>query len=82
MPVAVYKNRNRDAINCAMFEEYCRKNKPRNSDEIFMGAVLVFMDELHMQDSAKTFVPKDANVKGLCLNAKTEISMLRNAKKC
>ena len=61
VPVAVYRNRNRDAINCAMYEEFCRKNKPANADAIFMGAVLVFMDELHMQDTAKTFVPVMSN---------------------
>jgi hypothetical protein len=35
VPVAVYRNRNRDAINSAMLEQY--NNKSRNGKEIFRG---------------------------------------------
>lgn len=59
--VAVYRNRNRDAINTAMFEEYCAANKPANDSEVFEGAMLVFMDELYMRDGVKTFVRMNSN---------------------
>jgi hypothetical protein len=54
--VAVYRNRNRDAINSAMFEEYCTSNKPVYCNEVFASAILVFMDKLEMADSAKAYV--------------------------
>ena len=56
VPVAVYRNRNRDAINAAMFDNFCSSNKPLDSTEVFDSAVLVFMDELQMRDGAKTYV--------------------------
>jgi hypothetical protein len=59
--VAVYQNKNRDAINTAMFEKYCTINKPRNSHDIFGEANLVLMDNLEMADSAKTYVRVTSN---------------------
>ena len=56
VPVAVYRNRNRDAINSAMFEEYCTVNKPADPDEVFEGALLLLMDNLEMRDGVKTYV--------------------------
>lgn len=61
VPVAVYQNKNRDAINTAMFEKYCTINKPRNSHDIFGEANLVLMDNLEMADSAKTYVRVTSN---------------------
>jgi PIF1-like helicase len=56
IPVAVYRNRNRDAINCAQFESFCERNKPVNPTETLKKAILVFMDNLEMRDGAKTYV--------------------------
>jgi hypothetical protein len=56
VPVAVYKNCNHDAINCAQFESFCEQNKPVNPTELFKGAILVFMDNLEMRDGVKTYV--------------------------
>jgi hypothetical protein len=60
-PVAVHRNQNRDAINCAMFEEYCATYAQTDSDALFEGAVLIFMDDLFMRDRKKTHVPVMSN---------------------
>jgi hypothetical protein len=52
-PVVVHRNRNRDAINCAMFEEYCATYAQTDSDVLFEGAVLIFMDDLSMRDERR-----------------------------
>ena len=56
VPVAVYKNRNRDAINCAQFERFCERNHPTESLEVFDGAILIFMDNMEMRDYKNTYV--------------------------
>ena len=61
VPVAVYHNRNRDAINSAMFEQYCDNNKSWNENDMFGGAIMVFMDNLEMADSSKTYVFATSN---------------------
>jgi PIF1-like helicase len=61
VPVAVYRNRSCDAINCAMFEEYCSKNRQTDLGGIFGGAILIFTDNLQMRDTTKRFVPVLSN---------------------
>ncbi|CAB9515394.1 DNA helicase [Seminavis robusta] len=58
--VATYLNRDRDAINSAIFEEFCGKNKPAD-DSVLMDAVLIFMDDLQMANQAGTLVPVKSN---------------------
>jgi hypothetical protein len=58
--VATHRNRDRDAINASIFEEYCKAHKPPN-DEVLRGAVVVFMDDLEINTSKKTFVPIQSN---------------------
>jgi len=58
--IATYKNRDRDAINSAIFEEYCKANKP-DDDSLFLGAIVVLMDELEMQDSRDAYVSVQSN---------------------
>jgi hypothetical protein len=61
VPVCVYRNRNRDAINSAMFEDYCMDNQPHDEDDVFEGAMMIFMDHLEMQDIAKRYVSVASN---------------------
>ena len=61
IPVAVYRNRNRDAINCAQFEYFCERNRREDPTVIFEGALLIFMDQLQMRDGVKSFVPVTSN---------------------
>ena len=58
--VATYTNKDRDAINCAIFEEFCIRNKPVDGSTL-KCAVLVFMDNLAMQESTKTWHPITSN---------------------
>jgi hypothetical protein len=44
-----------------MFEEYCATYAQTDSDGLFEGAVLIFMDDLSMQDRKKTHVPVMSN---------------------
>jgi hypothetical protein len=37
VPVTVYRKKNRDAINSALFEQYYEDNKPQNSEDILGG---------------------------------------------
>jgi hypothetical protein len=62
--VACYTNRDRDAINCATFENYCDLNGPKDGT-VFYGAVMILMDLLEMKDSSDIFVGVTSNaVKG------------------
>jgi hypothetical protein len=61
VPIAVYRNKNRDAINSALFEEFCNHNGSPNQNDIFEDAIILFMDSLEMSDSAKTYVRVTSN---------------------
>jgi hypothetical protein len=67
VPVAVYRNRNRDAINSAMFEQYCDNNRSLNGKELFRAAIMFFMDNLEMADSSKTNVSVTSNDVKACM---------------
>ena len=58
--VATYFNKNRDAVNTAVFEEYCRKNIQPNN-EVFKGAVVILMDDLCVRSGAKKYVAIRSN---------------------
>jgi hypothetical protein len=58
--VATYTNRDRDAINCGMFEEFCRVNKPADGKKLDC-ACIVYMDDLQMKDSMNTWVDITSN---------------------
>ena len=47
--VACFANKDRDAVNCATFEDFCVRNKPADNS-LFFGAVLVLMDNLEMEN--------------------------------
>ena len=57
--VACHRNSTRDAVNCAIFEEYCHQNSP-DDDSIFKKGIIIFMDGLQANDGNK-FVPLDSN---------------------
>jgi hypothetical protein len=62
--IATFKNRNRDAINSAIFEEYCH-SKGSSVSGMLLSAVMVFMDGLEMKDGQNTYIPVMSNsVKG------------------
>ena len=58
--VATHTNKDRDAVNSSMFDEWTKANKPTD-DSPLLGACVVFMDDLHMNDSSKTKVPVTSN---------------------
>jgi hypothetical protein len=58
--VATFFNRNRDAVNAAVFEDWCRKNRPQD-DSFLKPAVLVLMDHLEMTNSRKAYIPVTSN---------------------
>ena len=58
--ICSYRNRERDAINSAIFEEYCDLNKPTDG-AILKTAVVIFMDDLQVRTATKTFTAIDSN---------------------
>jgi len=58
--VATYYNKDRDAINSAIFEEYCDAHGNQN-DRIFKGACVIFMDDLQMENEAKVLTAVKSN---------------------
>jgi hypothetical protein len=62
-PIAVYVNRNRDALNSAMFEDYCAAvgTAAENPTAVSEDAMLVFMTDLEMNDESKTFIRVTSN---------------------
>ena len=59
--IATYQNKDRDAVNCSMFERYCDNNQPAVPGDLFKPAVLIFMDDLEMQNSKEVYVPIKSN---------------------
>lgn len=59
--VATHTNKDRDAVNCGYFEEYCLHNRPAD-DSVFEGATIILMDTLVMQTSAKSYTAVKSNL--------------------
>lgn len=59
--VATYYNKNRDAVNTAVFEEWCRDHRPSDPSAKLEHACVIFMDCLHMKNSKDSFVPITSN---------------------
>jgi len=59
--VATHKNKDRDAVNTAVFEEFCAGNCPQDGS-VFNDAIVVFMDELQMKDGKTRFVAVQSNI--------------------
>ncbi len=60
LQVATYFNRNRDAINAAIFERWCEDNRPQDGT-VLEHACVIFMDDLEMTNSKKSYVPIKSN---------------------
>ena len=60
MQVATRLNRNRDAINTAIYEDWCEENRPADGS-ILKNACVVLMDELEMCNSSKAYVDVTSN---------------------
>lgn len=58
--VATYTNKDRDAINAALFDNYTKINTPSDGSPL-LSACLVFMDDLYMNDSSQTHIPVQSN---------------------
>lgn len=58
--VATFFNKDRDAINTAIFHQHCKDNSG-TGDEIFDDAFVILMDNLEMKDGAKRHVPVASN---------------------
>jgi hypothetical protein len=59
--IATHTNKDRDAINSAIFEELCRDHRPPDV-QVFESAVIILMDDLQMNNSAKAYVPVTSNL--------------------
>ena len=58
--VASYTNRDRDAINAAIFDRITRRNKPRDGT-MLRSACMILMDDIYMNDSRNKYVPVLSN---------------------
>ena len=83
--VACYGNKERDAVNTAVFEEYC-KNNVQPDGSVFQGAVMIFMDDLQMADgSGKLVYVRSNSVKkhffSTCGESNLEVGSKTNKKR-
>ncbi len=53
--VATFTNATRDAVNSAIFEDFCKANKPEDGS-VLTSAAVVLMDELEMQNGNKKII--------------------------
>ena len=51
--IATYFNKDRDAVNSSIFEQYCEQNKPSDGS-LLRSAIIIFMDDLQFQEKALT----------------------------
>ena len=58
--VACHTNKDRDAINAAVFEKYCKQNGP-SGGSVLNTACIVFMDGLAMKNGKETFTYLQSN---------------------
>ena len=58
--VATYRNKNRDTVNTALFEEYCKEHKPANG-QVLHSAAVIFMDNLSMKNSGNVLQAVQSN---------------------
>ena len=59
--VATYTNKDRDAINAAIFDDWTKVND-KHDGSVLTSACVVLMDDLYMNDSSKISVPVDSNL--------------------
>lgn len=57
---ACFGNKERNAINSLVFDQYCKANKPLHGN-VVENAALVFMDELHSLNADKIYKPIRGN---------------------
>ena len=57
--VATYMNKDRDAINSAIFDDLCKRHN--TGDAVLKGVCLIFMDELYSKNSSQVWVPIMSN---------------------
>ena len=55
--MASYYNRERDAVNTAVFEEYCAKNAAEEINMTLPSATVVLMDQLKVKQVGDTYNP-------------------------
>lgn len=58
--VATYYNKNRDAINSAIFEDWCEANRPQDGS-VQKNACIILMDNLEMTKSSGSYVEVTSN---------------------
>ena len=58
--VATYFNKNRDAINSGIFEDWCDAHKPSDGS-VLQSACVIMMDDLQMTSSIASYVPVESN---------------------
>ena len=63
--IATRVNVNRDAINTAIFEDWCESNRPADGS-VQSNACVILMDELQMTDSNNNFVDIRSNAVKRC----------------
>jgi len=58
--IATFRNKDRDAVNCAIFEQYCDAHAPKDGS-VWNGAMLILMDDVCMENSSRQFVSVQSN---------------------
>ena len=61
-PIRMYRsfNKERDAVNASVFNQFCMDNGPADGN-VHNGALVILVDQLHVNDSGKTMVHVKSN---------------------
>jgi hypothetical protein len=57
--VACYENKERDAVNCSVFERYCEQYGTKRTT--FQEAIFILMDDLYMKTQHDSYLPMLSN---------------------
>ncbi|CAB9528582.1 hypothetical protein SEMRO_2263_G321210.1 [Seminavis robusta] len=59
--VACHYSWERDVVNTSVFEQFCVANTPADADDVYMGAIMILMDNIEMYNDHKQYVPVTSN---------------------
>ena len=74
---ATYYNRDRDAINTALFETRCNQQKIEFNSAAFKDSLIIFSDNIKIRNGNKTYVPFNNNMKFWTTCAENDIKLPR-----
>ena len=74
---ATYYNRDRDAINTALFETCCIEQKKNFDNTSFNDTLMIFSDNIKIRDGSKKYVPFNNNKKFWTTCTENDIKLSR-----